>query len=299
MKKVIKYFFVFLFSAFIMLLVSNTDVSANYDPSKNYTSVSVSKEGVRIEVTYQRGFQSQKGNDTDALTATYIWCESDSNFTSSSAKRCTPSANSDNVVNFVEKSSNTLSSYIVKGPSSYSDNNPTKVSFYVSKQDDPILNNLGYYANKYYIIYVTTYFCKVRDPNSKNANGDFTSCLAWDTSDEQKYTKLQININEFSSKSTISTEIPEQDISNLMQKITEIVYTIVLPVIWALLGALLVVRGAILGIKIIKAADEPQVRQEKIGALKWLVIGVAIAYGTTGVIKLLENVIKNAVGIGD
>ena len=49
--------------------------------------------------------------------------------------------------------------------------------------------------------------------------------------------------------------------------------------IYAALGLFLVVKGALLGMQIVKAADEPQVRQEKIGSLKWLVIGVAIAFG--------------------
>ena len=52
-----------------------------------------------------------------------------------------------------------------------------------------------------------------------------------------------------------------------------------MPFVYAALGLFLVVKGAILGMQIVKAADEPQVRQEKIGSLKWLAIGVAIAFG--------------------
>ena len=59
-----------------------------------------------------------------------------------------------------------------------------------------------------------------------------------------------------------------------------------------MLGLFLVVKGAILGMQIVKAADEPQVRQEKIGSLKWLVIVVAIAYGVTGIANIVTNVMK-------
>ena len=51
----------------------------------------------------------------------------------------------------------------------------------------------------------------------------------------------------------------------------------------------LVVKGALLGVQIVKAADEPQVRQEKIGSLKWLIIGVAIAYAVTAVANIVLN----------
>ena len=88
--------------------------------------------------------------------------------------------------------------------------------------------------------------------------------------------------------------IEDKGIKTVVQQITDITYNIVLPVIWALLGVILIVKASIVGAQIVKSADEPQVRQEKIGSLKWFVIGIAIAYGATGVIKLLENVIKKA-----
>ena len=76
-----------------------------------------------------------------------------------------------------------------------------------------------------------------------------------------------------------------------MEKLGSIVSTIMI-VIYIVLGLFLVIKGALLGFQIIKAADEPQVRQEKIGSLKWLVIGVAIGYGVAGIAHVLISVIS-------
>ncbi len=74
--------------------------------------------------------------------------------------------------------------------------------------------------------------------------------------------------------------VTNSDLSAAFAKVKEIV-GVITTVIYVALGAFLVVKGAILGMQIVKSADEPQVRQEKIGSLKWLVIGVAIAYAVT------------------
>ena len=82
-------------------------------------------------------------------------------------------------------------------------------------------------------------------------------------------------------------------LSSAMEKLTGIVDTI-LTIIYIVLGLFLVIKGALLGMQIVKAADEPQVRQEKIGSLKWLVIGVAIAYAVTFVADILVDYFKGA-----
>ena len=57
-----------------------------------------------------------------------------------------------------------------------------------------------------------------------------------------------------------------------------------------------IVKGALLGVQIVKAADEPQVRQEKIGSLKWLVIGCCLGFGITTAAKFLIPIITDAIG---
>lgn len=293
MKKLAKYFLCVIACFFAMLLVVKTNVSANYDASKNYTKVSVNKDGVTVQITYQRGFESVGGSNSDSYTATYIWCESDENFSNFSSERC----NEGTLVKFVDESGNKANSYIVKGASEYADSHPTTAKFTVAKEKDGILKNVGQVEGKYYILYVTTYFCTARD--GLNQDGEYTSCYSYDLNRDKVITKLKITGNDLLNNSDdIGNDISNSELKGVMQKITDIAYNIILPVIWGLLGVFLVIKGSILGVQIVKAADEPQIRQEKLKSLKWLVIGVAIAYGATGVVKALERIIKNLVGAG-
>ena len=83
--------------------------------------------------------------------------------------------------------------------------------------------------------------------------------------------------------------VSDSGVQGLLDKLSGVITGTVLPIIYVVLGLFLVVKGAILGMQIVKAADEPQVRQEKIGSLKWLVIGVAIAYAVTIVANVVIN----------
>ena len=95
----------------------------------------------------------------------------------------------------------------------------------------------------------------------------------------------------------ISTDnISDQGLAAAMVKLGEIVGTL-MTIIYIVLGLFLVVKGAILGMQIVKAADEPQVRQEKIASLKWLVIGIAIAYGVAGVVHIVIGVISSSTNL--
>ena len=58
------------------------------------------------------------------------------------------------------------------------------------------------------------------------------------------------------------------------------VIDIVEMVIWLLVGVLaiiLIIKGVTTALAVVKAADEPQVRQEKLGAFKYLAIGMGVA----------------------
>lgn len=83
--------------------------------------------------------------------------------------------------------------------------------------------------------------------------------------------------------------ISDSGLAGAMTRLGEIAQ-IILNIIYIVLALFLIIKGAILGMQIVKAADEPQVRQEKIGSLKWLVIGVAIAYGVAGVANIVIKV---------
>ena len=79
MKRIFKCFSLLLISAFMMAVFSSSKVSANYDNSKNYVTINIgnyqdddgnTKLSLRISVTYQRGFSSNK--------ASYMVCEKSS-----------------------------------------------------------------------------------------------------------------------------------------------------------------------------------------------------------------------------
>lgn len=122
--------------------------------------------------------------------------------------------------------------------------------------------------------------------NNYQGSESLSSTRIWslniDTKDD--YLLMKSGVND--------TEIENEDLSELMSKLKEIVNTIIIPVLYAGLTILLVLKGAILGVQIVKSADEPQVRREKVGALKWLLIGVFVAYAATGVVSALTGFFK-------
>lgn len=82
------------------------------------------------------------------------------------------------------------------------------------------------------------------------------------------------------------------ELKTAMDKIADLVTSTIMPIIYVVLAIFLVVKGALLGVQIVKAADEPQVRQEKINSLKWLIIGVAIAYGVAAAAHIVTGSLK-------
>lgn len=83
------------------------------------------------------------------------------------------------------------------------------------------------------------------------------------------------------------------NLNNALENVISFVETYVLGVLYVVLGLFLVVKGAMLGVQIVKAADEPQVRQEKIGSLKWLIIGVAIAFAVVIAADIVMDVFSS------
>lgn len=88
------------------------------------------------------------------------------------------------------------------------------------------------------------------------------------------------------------TTIKDSRIRNLLNKLKEITNLIILPIIYTVTSLYLVVKGAILGVQIVKGADDVAIRREKVGALKWLVIGVGITYMATTLVGILTDFFK-------
>ena len=68
--------------------------------------------------------------------------------------------------------------------------------------------------------------------------------------------------------------------SESAQTIWNTVVDAVTIVVWAIVAALavvLVIKGITTALAVVKAADEPQVRQEKIASFKYMAIGIVIA----------------------
>ena len=109
-------------------------------------------------------------------------------------------------------------------------------------------------------------------------------------------TSFQTETDEASvTKKTSSNkgEIADEGINGLMDKLTNIVNTVIIPIIYIVTGLVLVIKGALLGVQIVKSADEPELRLQKVHSLKWLVIGVVITYAATSVVGILTGYFGN------
>jgi len=139
------------------------------------------------------------------------------------------------------------------------------------------------YANGTYKIMVKASFCLLRDNELKN-------CAVWQTNDEdQSYPVIYEETITINSAYTDNTKI-----NQTIDSILHIVNSYAIPVMWVLLGILLVVRGVLLAIDIVKASDEAEVRQKKISGLVWLIIGVFAGYAIT----IAAHVVMSILGYG-
>lgn len=101
--------------------------------------------------------------------------------------------------------------------------------------------------------------------------------------------KLELDTQSFYVEGSEGNTIGNEDINTFMEKVKEIINNIVLPIVYVVTGLFLIVKGALLGTQIVKSADDPQVRAEKVGALKWLVIGVAITFAASTLVGVLTG----------
>lgn len=126
------------------------------------------------------------------------------------------------------------------------------------------IDSKGNANNNYYIV-ATAKFCEMRTDN-------LAGCAVW--SDE---TKTILN-EEFTMLTGITgnTQINET-LANILYAVNDVV----MPILWVGLGVLLIIRGVMIGIDIVKSADEPEVRKRKITGLVWLIIGIVVGYAVT------------------
>ena len=86
----------------------------------------------------------------------------------------------------------------------------------------------------------------------------------------------------------------DEGIDNLMTKIQNIVNTVIIPVLYTAIGMVLVVKGSILGVEIVKSADDPNTRAQKVHSLKWLAIGTGIAFAASTLVGIVTGFFTNA-----
>ena len=85
----------------------------------------------------------------------------------------------------------------------------------------------------------------------------------------------------------------------LMEQIWPIVST-VLWILTALLAVVFIIKAVTTAMAVMKAADEPQVRQEKLNGFKYLAIGLGVAIVVLTLANvIMEIVIANAVSTDD
>lgn len=84
----------------------------------------------------------------------------------------------------------------------------------------------------------------------------------------------------------------DKRVSGLLAKMQEIINTLILPIAYVVTTFVLVIKGALLGVGIVKSADFPDVRREKVGALKWLIIGVTITYAASSLVAVITGFFK-------
>lgn len=91
--------------------------------------------------------------------------------------------------------------------------------------------------------------------------------------------------------------VGNEHLDGALGKIQVVVNKAILPIIYIVTSLFLIIKGTVLGFQIVKSADEPNVRREKIHGLKWLIIGVAITYAATSVVGLVTGFFKSELNL--
>ena len=92
-----------------------------------------------------------------------------------------------------------------------------------------------------------------------------------------KNTYVELNKNDATPKNTLYIQIDNSKMEGGASEIEDLVYDTIIPVLITILFIAAGVSIAVLGYKIVKSADEPQERREKIVRLRNILIGIAIA----------------------
>ena len=100
-----------------------------------------------------------------------------------------------------------------------------------------------------------------------------------------------MNLWMLEDDSSVLSGIDTTELCTLWTKVLDIV-TIVIWILVGVLAVILIIKGVTTALAVVKAADEPQVRQEKLGAFKYLAIGMGVAL----VIAILAGTLLSAFG---
>lgn len=91
--------------------------------------------------------------------------------------------------------------------------------------------------------------------------------------------------------------VGNEHLDGALGKVQVVVNKAILPIIYIVTSLFLIIKGTVLGFQIVKSADDPNVRREKIHGLKWLIIGVAITYAATSVVGLVTGFFKSELNL--
>lgn len=258
-----------LFATFIFVVVfscSNVK-AAYYDPSLNgvnENSIEVSRRNgtLKFTINYQNGISGVEA---------YI-CESTNKCMTTGYKTKFVDLEIDTIEEALINPSEQVVSYDAEFSDPYDDHGKSeRLESYVDKH-----NAEGKIDNRYHL-YIKANFCITRLE-------DKSGCLTWDKN-------AYIYHVEFDLESGITSD---GTLNETLEKFLTIVNNYVIPIMWVAMGVLLIVRGIMLGMDIVKSADESEVRAKKISGLVWLFIGVGVGYAVT----IAAHIVMDMFGFG-